>query len=76
LQLPEDQARLQGDFVGDQLDEFSNEEYSDVPTERQDPGVLVDDADLGVHDDQLHEAMAGSEDNDISEFGLHMDHKY
>ena len=31
----------------------------------------MDDADLGVH-----EAMAGSEDNDISEFGLHMDHQY
>ena len=36
----------------------------------------MDDIDLGVREDQLHDAAADSEDNDISAFGANMDHQY
>ncbi len=68
------QARLQGEFLRDQLEEFNDEDYSNIPTELQDAGVLVDDIDLGVGKDQPHDTMTGSQDNSILGFDFHLDH--
>ena len=36
----------------------------------------MDDIDSGADEDQPHDAMTGSQDNDIPEFNFYMDHQY
>ena len=55
---------------------MNHEEHLDIPIEPQDKQVLLDDVDLGMGEDQPHNAMRGSQNHNTFKFSFHTDQTY
>jgi hypothetical protein len=69
------QAGLLVDVLKKSIGEYNGKGHSNIPRGLQGKGVPVDDClDLEPGDDQPHDAMTGSHDDNTSAFDFHMDH--
>ena len=72
LQFLEKQAGLLVDILMKSINEVNGEDHLSAPRELQDEGVPVDNIELEAGDDQPHDAMRDSQDDETSAVDFHI----